>query len=156
MNKSQKIISAILTIALGVLLIAMRGEMISVFMTILGVALIVLGTIELIQKYVTQAVIKIVVGGLIILFGWTLVSAVVYIIAAFVLIVGILGLYDCLRYCVKCLRGMEIVKEIAIPATCILIGLTLFFNAWDWIFIVAGILTIIEGGLILQDALNKK
>lgn len=156
MNKSQKIISAILTIALGVLLIAMRGEMISVFMTILGVALIVLGTIELIQKCVTQAVIKIVVGGLIILFGWTLVSAVLYIIAAFLLIVGILGLYDCLRYHVKCLRGIEILKEISIPVICILIGVTLFFNVWDWIFIVAGILTIIEGGLILQEALNEK
>lgn len=156
MNKSQKIISAVLTIALGVFMIAMRGEMISVFMTITGVFLIALGLIELIQKFVTPAVIKIVVGGLIIVFGWTLVSAVVYIIAACVLIVGILLLYDCVRYRIKCLRGIEIIKELAVPVICILIGLTLFFNQWDWIFIVAGILAIIEGAFILEECLNGK
>ena len=156
MRKSEKILSSIFTIALGVLLIVMKGEMISVFMTILGVALIVLGCIELFERNVTQAVIKLVFGALIIFFGWTIVSAVVYIIAAMVLVVGILALYDCIRFHIHCLSREEVIRTLLTPIFCILIGLTLFFNQWDWIFIVAGILTIIEGGVLLWNILNEK
>ncbi len=155
MNKSEKIISSVFTIALGVLLIVMKGEMISVFMTILGVALIVLGLVELLRKDVPSAVVKIVFGGVIIFFGWTIVTAVVYITAALVLIVGILALYDCARYKLKCIRGIELIRALAIPTVCILIGVTLFFNEREWIFVVVGILTILEGGLILADALTE-
>lgn len=155
MNKSEKVISSVFTIALGVLLIVMKDEMLSVFMTILGVALIVIGFIELLQKNVPPAVFKIVFGGLIILFGWTIVTAVVYITAALVLIVGILALYDCLRYKLKCAQGLELIRALAMPAVCILIGVILFFNKWEWIFVLAGILTVLEGGLILADALSE-
>ena len=93
MNKSEKIITAIFTIAIGVLLIIMKGEMISVFMTILGVSLIIFGIIDLLRKNIPFAVVKIVVGSVVILFGWTIVSAVVYIIANIVLIIGVFALY---------------------------------------------------------------
>ena len=156
MGKTEKILSSIFTIALGVLLIVMKGEMISVFMTVLGIALIVLGVIELLQKCVTPAVIKIVFGGLIIFFGWTIVTAVVYIIAAMILIVGILALYDCIRFKLRGLSGEELVRTLLTPVVCILIGLTLFFNQWDWIFVLAGILTVLEGGVILWNVLCEK
>lgn len=155
MKKSEMIISAIFTIALGVLLIIMKGEMISVFMTILGVSLIVFGVLDLLQKNVPFAVVKIVVGGVVILFGWTIVSAVVYILASIVLIVGILALYDCLRYRLRCVQGKEVLKILATPVVCILIGLILFFNQWDWVFVVAGLFTVLEGGLLLWEALSK-
>ena len=156
MNKSEKVISAIFTIALGVLLIVMKGEMISVFMTVFGVALIVLGVIELLQKNLSPAVVKIVFGGVIIFFGWTIVTAVVYILAAILLIVGILAMYDCVRYKLKCLSKTEILLELAIPTLCILIGLSLFFNEWEWIFVFVGVLTITEGGLILAAAMKER
>jgi uncharacterized membrane protein HdeD (DUF308 family) len=156
MGKTEKILSSIFTIALGVLLIVMKGEMISVFMTVLGIALIVLGIIELLQKCVTPAVIKIVFGGLIIFFGWTIVTAVVYIIAAMILIVGILSLYDCIRFKLRSLSDEELVRTLLTPVVCILIGLTLFFNQWDWIFVLAGILTVLEGGVILWNVLCEK
>ncbi|MBR2341218.1 MAG: DUF308 domain-containing protein [Clostridia bacterium] len=153
MKKSEKIISAIFTIAIGVLLMVMKGEMISVFMTILGVSLIVLGAIDLLQRNFPLAVVKIVVGSVVILFGWTIVSAVVYVLAAIVLIVGILALYDCIRFRLRCIHGREALKILAMPIICIFIGLILFFNKWDWVFVVAGLFTIFEGGLLLLDAL---
>ena len=82
-------------------------------------------------------------------------TAVVYITAALVLIVGILALYDCLRYKLKCAQGLELIRALAMPAVCILIGVILFFNKWEWIFVLAGILTVLEGGLILADALSE-
>ena len=155
MKKSEHIISAIFTIAIGVLLMIMKGEMISVFMTILGVSLIVLGLIDLLEENIPFAVVKIVVGGVVIFFGWTIVSAVVYILAALVLIVGILALYDCVRFRLRCLQGKEVLKILIEPVVCILIGLILFFNKWDWVFVLAGLFTILEGGLLLFDALRK-
>ena len=155
MKKSEKIISAIFTIAIGVLLMIMKGEMISIFMTILGVSLIVLGLIDLLDRNFPIAVVKIVVGSVVIFFGWTIVSAVVYILASLVLIVGILALYDCIRFRLRCVRGMEVLKILAMPVVCILIGLVLFFNKWDWVFVVAGLFTILEGGLLLLEGLGK-
>lgn len=155
MNKSEKIITAIFTIAIGVLLIIMKGEMISVFMTILGVSLLVLGLIDLLKKNIPLATVKIVLAAVIILFGWTIVSAVVYIIAALVLIVGILTLYDCIRFKMRCLRGIEALKLLLPSIVCIMIGLILFFNKWNWVFVAAGLCTIIEGGLLLWDTLSQ-
>lgn len=155
MNKSEKVITAIFTIAIGVLLIIMKGEMISVLMTVLGVSLMVLGLIDLLKKNIPLATVKLVVASVVILFGWTIVSAVVYIIAGLVLIVGILTLYDAIRFRLHCLRGVEALKLLAPSIVCIAIGLILFFNKWNWVFVVAGLCTIVEGGLLLWDALGR-
>ncbi len=156
MNKSEKIISSVFTIALGVLLIVMKGEMISVFMTVLGIALISLGAIELLKKDITRAVIIIVFGGLIIFLGWTIVTAVVYVIAALILIVGILAAYDCIKSSLKCLRLTEFLFSLAPSMLCILIGVLLFFNELEWCFWIVGFLTVLEGGLLFAASINEK
>ena len=154
MKNKEKFLSAFFTIALGILLIVMKQDLISVFMTILGVSLIILGTLDFLAKDMTGAVIKCVVGILIIVFGWTIASAVVYIVAAGLLILGILGLYDLVRSKNLCAQGFDLVRAYALPVGCIAIGLILFFNRWDWIFILAGICTVIEGALLFMDALE--
>ena len=88
MKTSEKIISAALTIVLGILCIIMKGGVISVAMTILGAVLIVLGILDLAGKAFPPAVVKIVLGVLFIVFGWTIVSAVLYIVAALLMITG--------------------------------------------------------------------
>ena len=154
MKNKEKILSAFFTIALGVLMIVMKQDLISVFMTILGVSLMVLGVLDFLAKDMTGAVVKCVVGILIIVFGWTIASAVVYIVAAGLLILGILGLYDLWKVKNLCLRGFENLRAYALPCGCIIIGLILFFNRWDWIFVVAGICTVIEGALLFMDVLE--
>ena len=156
MNKSEKIISSVFTIALGVLLIAMKGEMISAFMTVLGIALISLGVIEFLKKDITRAVIIGVFGGLIIFLGWTIVTAVVYVLAAIVLIVGILAVYDCIRFRSKCFCVAEFLFSLAPSALCVLIGVLLFFNELEWCFLVVGSLTVLEGGLLFVTSINEK
>ncbi len=156
MKKTEKLIAALATMALGVLLLIMKGDMISILMTVVGVAAIVLGVIDLINKAVPAGVVKIVVGLLIILFGWVLVSAVLYILGAILIIVGILVLYELIKKCTKLvLSDWSSILKYAKPVVCILIGLLLFFSGFEWVFILAGIITVIEGSLILIDALKN-
>ena len=93
MKTSEKVVSAVLTIVLGILLVVLPNRIVEICMTVLGIVLIVSGILNLIDKMVMPAVVKIVVGALIILCGWVLVSAVLYIVAALLLIYGILQLY---------------------------------------------------------------
>ena len=76
MKTSEKVVSAVLTIVLGILLVVLPNRIVEICMTVLGIVLIVSGILNLIDKMVMPAVVKIVVGALIILCGWVLVSAV--------------------------------------------------------------------------------
>ena len=93
MKKTERIIAAILTMVVGILLIAMQDKFIGILMSIAGACLIVLGVVDICHRYVPPAVIKIVSGILIIVCGWALVEAVLYIVSAMLLIAGILVLY---------------------------------------------------------------
>jgi hypothetical protein len=156
LNKTEKTLSSIFTIALGVLLIVMKGEMISVFMTVLGIALISLGVIELLRKEVASAVVKIGVGALIVFLGWVLVSAIVYLLATMALILGVVTGYDCIRCRLKAMRFLETVCLLIPSLLCVLIGVILFFNSYNWCFIVAGVLTVILGGFLFGIAVSEK
>jgi len=159
MKTSEKVVSAALTIVIGVLCLILRAEVISIAMTILGAVLIFVGIMDLIDKQMVPAVVKIVFGVLIIVFGWTIVNAVLYIVAALLLIYGILQLYARLKAKVKGVRFIDTLLAYASPIICIVISVLLFFNQCgvvNWVFIVAGIFTIVEGVLMLIDALKKK
>ena len=94
MKKTEKIITALLTIALGVLLIVLRGKLVSILMTVVGVGLIAFGIMDLFDRLFPPAVIKLVVGLVVILCGWVIVGAVLYVVAALLIIAGILLLYE--------------------------------------------------------------
>ena len=96
-KKPEKLIGAILTVALGVLFMVFKNDIIGITMTLIGVALIVSAIVDLIHKQVTPCVIKAVVGVVVIVFGWTLMSAALYIMAALLLIYGILLLCQTIK-----------------------------------------------------------
>lgn len=159
MKKSEKIIAAVLTMVVGVLLIAMKDNFIGILMSIAGICLIVLGVIDLINGEVPPAVVKFVVGALVILCGWVLVEAVLYIVAAILLIFGILLLYDMIKKKHACDTLWHTLLQYAVPVICILIGgLLLFHQALTvkFIFIVSGLLALIEGGILLFNALTEE
>ena len=81
MKKSEKIISAVLTMVLGVLFIVLKMDFVGLLMTLLGAGLIVFGIVDLIEKLVPPAVVKMVSGVIVIVCGWVLVEAVLYILA---------------------------------------------------------------------------
>ena len=155
MKKSEKLIAGLVTMALGVLLIILKANIISILITILVVGLIVLGALDLYHKLVPPGVIKIVVGVVIILCGWLIVSAVLYLLAAVLLIAGILMLYEQIKKG-ACKELWKTVCAYAVPAVFIIIGLLLMFNQGNtvnWVFIISGVLTVVEGGLLLVNSI---
>ena len=159
MKKSEKIIAAVLTMVVGVLLIALKGKFIGVIAVVAGVSLIVLGIVDIFGSGIPPAVIKIVVGALIIVCGFAVVRAVVYVICAALLIAGVLLLYDKLKNGLRCMEIPQKICEIAMPSVCILIGVLLLFHnikLMNMIFVICGILSLIEGGLILFNAFGEE
>lgn len=155
MKKSEKIVVALVTIALGVLLIVLRGDLISILMTVLGLGLIAFGVMDLIDNKVPPAVVKLVGGALVILCGWVIVEAVLYLVAGALLITGILLLYEKIKTRFRCATLLQTLCDYAIPILCIVIGVLLLFNQGNtvkWVFIISGIFTIIDGGLLLVGA----
>lgn len=159
MKKTEKLIAALLMMVIGVLFIVMKDKFIGILMTIAGVSLIVLGVVDIVQQSAPPAVIKIVSGIFVIVCGWTVVEAVLYIVAAALLILGILLLYDKIKHRVICANLLYAICEYAVPIVCILLGILLLFHrgaAVNFVFIGCGILTIIEGGLILFNTFSEE
>ena len=158
MKKTEKIILAAATIAFGVLLMILQGSIVSILMTVLGVGLIAFGVMDLINKNFPQAIVKLVCGLVIIICGWVIVSAVLYILAAVLLIAGILLIYEKIRCSKKGETLLKTLIEYAMPILCIVIGVLLMFNQGNtvnWVFIIGGILTVVEGGLLLVGAFTE-
>ena len=155
MKKSEKIITALVVMLLGILLLVMKDNFIGIIMTLAGVCFIVLGIVDILAQSVATASLKIVCGIFVAVSGWLLVQAVLYIVAAVLLGLGVILLYQLLKnmgwgydwWCVVC--------EYAIPALCILIGGLLLFhkNGGTAILIVCGILAVLMGAVILFNAL---
>ncbi len=157
MKKSEKIISALVTVALGVLLIALRGKFISILMTVLGLGLIAFGILDFINKRIPPAVVKTVAGVVVIVCGWAIVGAVLYVVAGVLLIAGILLLYEKIKAKTRCATWYLTLCEYAMPALFIVIGILLLFNQGntvDWVFILSGCFTVAEGGVLLVNALS--
>ena len=158
MKKTEKLISALLTIALGILLIVLKGGIISIMMTVLGVALLVFGVIDLVNRLIPPAVVKLVLGVVIIICGWAIVTAVLYLLAACLIVAGILLLYEKIKNRVSCASLWLTVCEYAVPAMLLVIGALLLFNQGNtvnWVFIISGIFTVVEGGLLLVNTLAE-
>ena len=152
MKITSKLITAILTIVIGVLFVALKGGVIGIAMTVLGVGLIVWAVLDLIDKNNTSGIIKLIAGIVVIVFGWTLASIVLYVMAALLLVYAVYQLYQLITGKVK-----DFVKFIE-PGVMALIAILLLFNQGGtiaWVFIVAGIFLIVEGALALINCIKK-
>lgn len=158
MKKYEKVLTACLTLALGLMLLVLRGSFIGVLMTILGVGLIVLGIMDLVSRLIPAAVIKLVCGVFVIVCGWVVVSAVLYVVAAILLVYGILWVYYNLKRRVRGCTPVQTVSYYVMPSVCIFIGVLLLFHesAINIILVICGILTIIDGGILLFNAIAEK
>ena len=156
MKRTEKMIASLLLIALGVVLAVLQGDLISILMSALGIGLLVLACMDLYQRNTLSAVIKAVVGVMVIFFGWVLVSAVLYLIAAALIVLAIVWIYERLK-CNACKENLwRVVMQYVQPLLLFCIGVLLLFNQGEtvaWVFIISGVLTVIEGGLLLANAL---
>lgn len=157
-DKNSKLIEAVITILLGVLCIALKGQIISIALTILGVVLIVLGILDIVNSVLNMGIIKIVVGAVVIVFGWAFVTVALYVIGVLLILYGLLALVNKIKLRVHYTNVVSTVISYSVQVVSIIIGLFLLFNQGgtvNWVFIVAGIFSIIEGLLLLVDACKK-
>lgn len=152
MKVSNKLLTAILTVALGVMFIVLKGEVVSIAMTLLGVALLVAAVIDLVNKQVPPAIVKGVMGAAVIIFGWLFVSLALYVMAAVLLIYGLLLVYELAKSKTKKLLSYVGPVIMVVAAICLLFAQG---NAINLMFIVSGAFLIVEGVLMLIDAMKK-
>ena len=158
MKKSEKIAVAIVTMIVGVLLIALRDSFIGILMTVAGIALIALGVFDLFNRLIPPAVVKTVTGIIIIVCGWALVEAVLYIVAALLLIFGILLLYDKIKKHRGCDKFWFMLLDYVTPSVLILVGILFLCHqamTLTVVFVVGGIFTIAEGCVLLFEAFSQ-
>ena len=156
---NNQLIEGALTILLGILFLILQDKVITVAMTILGVVLIVLAVLDLLDHQTFPAIVKAVFGVVVLVFGWAITTAALYILAAVLLIWGIYELYAKLRVHLKGNSVWLTVMLYIAPILNILLGLLLLFNqngTVAWVFIVTGVLLIVDGVMLLCSAFRKK
>ena len=154
MKTSERIILALVTITLGVLLIAWQGDIIQVLMTVLGIALMVLGILDWIERDLKIAGLKALLGLLSIAFGWLLVTVVSYIMATAIILLAVYLAVCFFKQGNKICLSVGSVSLWVKPIFLFLMGLFLFLNNGGdavWAFILVGIITVLLGGVFLMD-----
>ena len=156
---NNQLIEGALTILLGILFLILQDKVITVAMTILGVVLIVLAVLDLLDHQTFPAIVKAVFGVVVLIFGWAITTAALYLLAAVLLIWGIYELYAKLKVHLKGNSVWLTVMLYIAPILNILLGLLLLFNqngTVAWVFIVTGVLLIVDGVMLLCSAFRKK
>ncbi len=159
MKKSEKIISAVVLMALGILFIVLQDEFVGILMTVAGVSLLVLGIVDIFGGNLPQAIVKMVAGLLVVIAGWTVVEAVLYILAGILLVCGTLWLYSKIKNRDCCDMVWQTVLDYAAPSVCILLGFLFLFHhtmALSFVLVTGGILIILEGGMVLFNAFAEE
>lgn len=156
MLKSNKLISAILTVVLGLLFIVFKGVVIGWAMTVFGVALIVMGVLDVLKQNVVPGVVRAAIGVLVILLGWLLIDVAIIIMGVVLIAYGVLQVLEILKEKGNNKSVVAMLLQYAQPVINIVIGICLLFgNAVDWICIIAGVIFLIQGILALLDFLKK-
>ena len=154
MKNTNKMITAVVAIIVGILFIAMKGEVISLAMTALGIAAVVMGVLDITKSESKGGVIKIVVGALIITFGWLFTSVMLYIIAALMIIYCIGNLVASLKTDGYPMSTVQAIRTYAKPVIGLVAGVCLLLNQGgtvSWAFVIAGIIFVTEGIMMLSE-----
>ncbi len=157
-NQSNKLLTSVITIVLGVLLMVWKTSIISIAITLFGVYLIILGILDLVNKKdETTAIIKLIVGVAAILLAWLLTAVAVITLGVILMLHGITLILDIIK-ANKQVKGLvPTIMLWAVPVISIAAGLFIAFGSgMDWAFIVVGVIVIIEGMISLVQALTEK
>ena len=150
MKFNDKLITAIAAIVVGVLFIALKGDVLSIAFTVLGAALIVMGILDAAKKDSKSGTVKIVAG----LLGWTLVSITLYIVAALMILYCLMNLVSSLKTDGYSMSTVQKLRTYAKPVIGLAAGICLLLNQGgtvSWVFIFTGIVFIAEGIMMLAE-----
>lgn len=158
MQRNGNLISGLISIALGLMLIIIKGEVISVALTVLGTAAIVMAVADFIKGFTASGIVKAVVGVCILVFGWLFINVALYLLAGAIIIMGLMQILEIHRSGIVFLTNGEKILAYLKPVLTVLAGILLLFNQGgviDGVFIATGVLLIFEGILGLADQIKQ-
>ena len=145
------IFSALLYLALGILLVIFKTETINWAMTIAGIVFIVTGILEVIKKEWAGGGISLVIGIVILILGKWIKDVVILVLGILIAVKGLVSLIDEFK------RSKKSVLGITFAILTILVGIALAFgNGLDIMLLVCGIVFIVDGIIGLIAAVTKK
>ncbi len=159
MKKTSQLISAIMTLVLGILFLILKDDVIGIALTVLGIVLIITAVLELIRKNFTSGIIKAVLGIAVLVIGWTLLDIAIIVVGIVLMVYGILELIKRIVAIVKKQTDgfLATILGFIAPAICIAASVLLLTGkALDIGITIAGVLFIIDGVLALIGALASK
>lgn len=155
MNQKGNVASALGSILLGILLIVMKGKIITAAITLLAVFVIVGAIMDFVAGLVNYGIVKSVAGICILVFGWVFASLAFYILAAGIIIMGLLQISSIKNTMPVNLTAGERFQEYFRPELMVAAGACLLFNQSGtiaWVFIVTGVLLVVNGVMALFGA----
>ena len=150
MNQKENVASALGSILLGILLIVMKGKIITAAITLLAV--IVGAIMDFVAGLVNYGIVKSVAGICILVFGWVFASLAFYILAAGIILMGLLQISSIKKTMPVNLTVGERFQEYFKPGLMVVAGACLLFNQSGtiaWAFIATGVLLVINGIMTL-------
>lgn len=148
----EGLITSLFMVALGILFLIMKSGVIGLAVTILGIALLVSAVLDFLNKDITTCIVKAIIGVCVLVFGHLFVDVAVIVVAAVVLVYGVLELFELIKA-----KKKDVACYIK-PAVIVVIAAALLISKWlvfDWLFIVIGVLFLVEGGLGVWNELKK-
>jgi uncharacterized membrane protein HdeD (DUF308 family) len=143
------LISALLYVALGVLLIVFRSGMLGIAMTIAGIVFVVSGILEVAKKNWASGAISLIIGIAILVLGWVAAQIVLLVLGILIALKGIIALVEALGKKKVTLLG------VLFPVLTIVVGLMLAFgNGLDILLVICGVLLALDGVIGLINAIK--
>jgi uncharacterized membrane protein HdeD (DUF308 family) len=143
------LISALLYVALGVLLIVFRSGMLGIAMTIAGIVFVVSGILEVAKKNWASGAISLIIGIAILVLGWVATQIVLLVLGILIALKGIIALVEALGKKKVTLLG------VLFPVLTIVVGLVLAFgNGLDILLVICGVLLALDGVIGLINAIK--
>ncbi len=158
MKMNSKISSAAISIAIGILFIVLKGSVISITMTVIGAAAIIMAVVDFANNQTRPGVIKSIIGVAVLVLGWLLVDIALYLISGVLIILGISQIISAIKLSELC-NSVQKVFMIIKPVATLGAGFCLLFNkggTMDTLFIIVGVLVLVEGMLSLVDPTESK
>lgn len=159
-QRQNKLVSSVLTLAVGLLIMIWKQNVVSIAMTVIAIALMVYGALDILNKKLTLAIVKILAAVAVLVLGWTLISVALYIIGALVLIYGalqLLGFFVSGGF--KNRKILVIVFALIEPVISVVAGVGLLLSqasTLGWIFTIVGILLIVDAVLALAQCIADR
>lgn len=146
MKKDSQLFLRIGMIVLGVLFVVKKSGVIHTAMMLIAAVLVLSAIFDFTKKESSSGIIKAVIAVGVVVFGWLFVELALYLIAVLLILHGITQLVQIAK------QKPSGYLPYAVPVFSLIAGCCLLFNQGgtvDWLFVVAGVILIVEGVLSL-------